>query len=86
MSHPNPVEAELEEYRAAIDVLAQKRSALSQSYALRAWLKGFPEEIESFRVGVGVLPKLKGQHGDPFFLQLLRKGHPAGGRGAIAVE
>lgn len=67
------IEAEVDsayvEYRSAVAVLAGKRLVLSRVHALRSWLRGFPDEVESYKVGQGVLPKLRGQNGSPYAVQ-----------------
>jgi tetratricopeptide (TPR) repeat protein len=62
------VASALDEYRAAIEVVEKKRGDLSRVYALRSWVRGFPEEVESFVIGRGVLPKLKSLNGAPYFV------------------
>ena len=63
------VESAYAEYREAVKVLAEKRRALSKAHALRSFVRGFPEEVESFKIGQGVLPKLRSQNGAPYTVQ-----------------
>ena len=63
------VDAAYDEYRSSVAVLAEKRGALSRVHALRSWLSGFPDNVESYKVGQGVLPKLRGQNGSPYAVQ-----------------
>lgn len=49
-------------YRDAVTVVAAKRHDLSRAHALRSWLRGFPDNVESYKIGQGVLPKLRGQN------------------------
>jgi len=62
------VTAALDAYREAVQALGSKREAVSHVYALRDWLRGFPEEVMSFKTGSGILPKLRSPNGSPFYV------------------
>jgi chaperonin cofactor prefoldin len=62
------LDAALEEYRKTVEVLASQRDDVSRLYALRGWLRGFPEEVETFKVGRGLLPKLRNPNGAPHYV------------------
>jgi hypothetical protein len=62
------VEEALDAYREAVSAVAAARGTVSRLYALRGWLRGFPEDVVTFKIGTGVLPKLRNFNGAAYYV------------------
>jgi hypothetical protein len=60
------LDSALNEYREAVETVAARREVVSRLYALRGWLRLFPEEVVTFKPSVAPLPKLRNMSGSPY--------------------